>query len=147
MSKAIHRSRGCALVLLVLFVPAILTTYFLQSAIWLIAIPIGIVALVMIVTITVALLVAVLGIKSKLTPEQFSDKLERHLLSYTENRGNDDELPFSIADERLERIAWGIHALDLRAESDRDKVRVIIAALRRGEVPETVLPTQLTYDK
>ncbi len=143
MSKAIHLSRGwgCAIVLLVLFVPAILTTYFLQSAIWLIAVPVGIIALVMIVTILEALLVAVVDIKPKLTPEQFSDKLERHL----ESKGNDDALPFTIAGERLERLAWEIHALDLRVESGRDKVRAMIAALRRGEVPETVPPTHLTY--
>src|SRR6266851_8971524 len=135
---ALHLSRryGRAVLLLVLFVPATLTAYLMHSAIWLIVVPFGIIALVMIVAMLAALLLAALDIKIKLTPEQFSDKLERHLLYWTEGEGNDDTLPFTIADERLEKLAWEIQAFDLRAERDKDKLRAILAALRRGEVPE-----------
>jgi hypothetical protein len=144
---ALHRSHryGCAVLLLVLFVPATLTAYLMHSAIWLIVVPPGIIALVMIVAMLTALLVAVLDIKAKLTPGQFADKLETHLLVWTEGKGNDDTLPFEIADERLERLAWEIQAFDLRVERDKDKLRAIIAALRRGEVPEAVPPMHLTY--
>jgi hypothetical protein len=148
MAKTTPRSRGrgCAVVLLVLFLPAILTSFFLKSAIWLIAVPIGIIVLTMTVAVLAALLVIVLEIKSKLTPEQFADRLEKHLLFYTENRGTDDTLPSRIADERLERLALHIYTLDLRLETDRNKVRAMIAVLRRGEIPETVPPTHLTYN-
>jgi hypothetical protein len=130
---------GCAVLLLVLFVPATLTAYVTHSAIWLIVVPLGIIAFV-------GALAAVLGnIKRKLTPEQFADKLERHLDLWAEDRENDDTIPFAIADERLERLAWEIQALDLRVESNKDKLRAIIATLRRGEVPDALLPTQLTY--
>jgi hypothetical protein len=144
---ALHVSRryGRAVLLLVLFVPATLTAYLMHSAIWLIVVPFGIIAFVMIAAMLVALLVAEFDIKPKLTPEQFSDKLERHLLFWTEGKGNDDTLPFTIADERLERLAWEIQAFDLRTERDKDKLRAIIAALRRGAVPEAVPPTHLTY--
>jgi hypothetical protein len=144
---AIRRSGGwgCAVVLLVLFVPAILTAYFLQSVIWLIIIPFGTIALVMIIAMLAALSVAVFDIRPKLTPEQLADKLERHLLFCTESKDDDDTLPFAIADERLERLVWEIQAFDLRVERDKDKLRAIIAALRRGEVPEVVPLTYLTY--
>lgn len=136
---------GCAVWLLVLFVPATLTAYLMHSAIWLIVVPVGIIAFVMIVAMLAAFFVRVLDIKAKLSPDQFADKLEGHLLLWTEGKGNDDTLPFEIADERLERLAWEIQAFDLRAEKDKDKLRAIIAALRRGEVPDAVPPTQLTY--
>ena len=149
MSKTTRPSRRRAriVVTLVLFVPAILTTYFLKSAIWLIAIPIGITVLVMMMALLAGLIATVLDIKAKLTPQQFADRLEKHLLLHTENRSTDDTLPLRIADERLERLALDVYNLDLTLESDRDKVRAMIDTLRRGEVPETVPPTHLTYDR
>ena len=145
MALQLSRRYGCAVLLLVLFVPTTLTAYLMDSAIWLIVVPLGIIALVMIVAVLAALLVALLDIKPKLTPQQFADKLERHLLSWTEGKEDDDTLPFAIADERLEKLAWEIQAFDLREERDKDKLRAIIAALRRGEVPEAVPSTYLTY--
>jgi hypothetical protein len=70
--------RGIAVVLLVLFAPAALVAYLLHSAVWLVAVPLVITAL--------ALLAAALPIKRKVTPEQFADELERHLLG-TEGNG------------------------------------------------------------
>jgi hypothetical protein len=146
MAPHLSRRYSRAVLLLVLFVPATLAAYLMHSAIWLIVVPFGIIALVMIVAVLAVLLLAALNIKTKLTPEQFSDKLERYLLDWTEGKwNNDDTLPFTIADERLEKLAWEIQAFDLRAERDKDKLRTIIAALRRGEVPEAVPPTHLTY--
>jgi hypothetical protein len=137
---AIHLSGGwgCAAVLLVLFVPAILMAYFLQSAFWLIITPVGIIIL--------ALSIAVLGGKRKVTPEQFADELERHLLG-TEGKWDwDDTTSVAIADERLERIRYELAKFDsLSEEKDKDELRAIIAALRRGELPEIVPPTHLTY--
>jgi hypothetical protein len=101
---AIHLTGGwgCGAVLLVLFVPAILMAYFLQSAIWLIVIPVGIIIL--------ALFIAVLRGKRKVTPEQFADELEQHLLG-TEGKWDwDDTTSVAIADERLERIRYNLQS-------------------------------------
>ncbi|MGA8011491.1 MAG: hypothetical protein WB949_03605, partial [Candidatus Acidiferrales bacterium] len=68
----LSKPSGWAVTLAVLFVPAIVTAYFLHSLRWLLIVPIGIVAL--------ALFIAALPIKQKVTPEQFADALERHLL-------------------------------------------------------------------
>src|SRR5260370_19397310 len=95
---AIHFSggSGCAVVLLVLFVPALLTAYVLQSSICLIVIPLGIIVL--------ALAVAALPIKRKVTPEQFADELERHLLGTGGPWEWSDTPPIDIADERLDQL-------------------------------------------
>jgi hypothetical protein len=72
MATRLSGRSGCAVVVLVLFVPAILTAYFLHSAIWLIVIPVGIIIL--------AMFAAAYPFKRKVTPKQFADELERHLL-------------------------------------------------------------------
>jgi hypothetical protein len=130
--------RGWTILLLILFVPAGLAAYFLQSAMWLIWIPLGIIAL--------AAFVAALPIKSKITPEQFADGLERHLLGTDGMSGWDDTTSVAIADERLEQIRWGLSKFDsLKDEKDRDELKALIAALRRGEFPGVVPTTHLTY--
>lgn len=136
---AIRLSPGCLYLLVILFVPAILTAYFLHSATWLVIIPLGMV--------TLALLVAAIpGRKRKVTPEQFADALERHLLG-TEGKWDWDDLTsFPFADERLEQIRREIPKFDsLAQEKDKEELKAIIAALRRGELPEVVPPIHLTY--
>jgi hypothetical protein len=75
--------------------------------------------------------------KRKVTPEQFAEKLEKHLLG-TEGKWDwDDTTSMAIADERLERIRRGLSKFDRLARSkDRDELGAIIAALRRGEFSE-----------
>jgi len=133
---AIHLSggSGCSIVLLVLFVPAILTAFFLQSAIWLIAVPLGIVA--------VAVLVAALPIKRKVTPEQYADELERHLLGTEGPWDWDDTTSVAIADEHLERLRCALAKFDsLALQKDKDELKTVIEALRRGELPNVSPPT------
>jgi hypothetical protein len=60
------------IVLLVLFLPATLTAYFLHNLAWLVVVPFGIIFLV--------LFIAALPLKRKVTPAQFADELESHLL-------------------------------------------------------------------
>jgi hypothetical protein len=129
---------GWLIVLLVLFLPAALTAYALHSVAWLFVVPIGIIVL--------AFLVAALPIKRKVTPHQFADQLERHLLG-TEGKWDwDDTTSIAIADERLEQIRLELAKFDsLTQEKDKDELRAIIAALRRGELPAVVPPTHLTY--
>ena len=139
---AIHLSggSGCAILLLVLSVPAILTAYFLHSAMWLIIIPPGIVAFALFVS-------AVLPLKRrKVTPEQFADELERHLLGTEGPWDWDDTTSVAIADERLERLRRVLPRFDfLTLEKDEDELKAIIAALRRGEVLDVSPPADRGY--
>ena len=131
---AIHVSgvSGLAVTLAVLFLPAILVAYFLHSAVWLIAIPLGIV--------TLALLVAALPIKRKVSPRQYADELESHLLGNEGPWDWDDTTSIAIADDRLERLRQGLSKFDsLRSQEDRAELRMIIDALRNGEFPKVKL--------
>jgi hypothetical protein len=126
------------IVLLVLFFPAALTAYVLHNLAWLVVVPFGIIVLVF--------LIAALPIKRKVTPDQFADELERHLLGTGGPWDWDDTTSVTIADERLERIRCELSKFDsLTQEKDKDELKAIIAALRRGELPEVVPPTHLTY--
>ncbi len=130
---------GCSIVLLVLFLPAVLMAYVLHNLAWLVVVPIGIIAL--------ALIVAALPLKGRrVTPAEFADELERHLLGTGGPWDWDDTTSIRIADERLERIRWELPKFDsLTQEKDKDELKALIAALRRGELPEVVPPTHLTY--
>lgn len=129
---------GWVIVLLVLFLPAALTAYVLHNLAWLVAVPVGIIVL--------ALFIAALPLKRKVTPEQFADELERHLLGTGGPWDWDDTTSVAIADPRLEEVRsrWGPNLDSLSHEKDKDELRAIIAALRRGELPKTVPPTHLT---
>jgi len=106
-----------------------LTAYILHNLAWLVAVPVGIIA--------PALFIAALPIKRKVTPAQFADELESHLLGTGGDWDWDDTTSVTIADARLERLRWMLPKFDsLKFDSDRDELRTIIAALRRGEVPD-----------
>ena len=128
------------IVLLVLFLPAAETAFLLHNLALFFVVPFEIVVLVF--------LLAALPIKRKrkVTPEEFADELEKHLLG-TEGKWDwDDVTSVAIADDRLELIRWGLPKFDsLSDEKDREELRALIAALRRGEVPEVVPPRELTY--
>src|SRR2546430_14159868 len=91
------------IVLLVLFLPATLTAYFLHNLAWLVVVPFGIIVL--------ALFIAALPIKRKVPPEQFADELESHLLGTGGpcDLGNTSQV--AIADSRLEEVpvSFGPH--------------------------------------
>jgi hypothetical protein len=126
------------IVLLVLFLPATLTAYFLQNLVWLFAVPFGIIVLV--------LLIAALPIKRKVTLEQFADELESHLLGTGGPWDWDDTTSIRIADERLERIRWELQKFDsLAREEDKAELKAIIESLRRGELREIAPVKHLTY--
>jgi hypothetical protein len=127
------------IVLLVLFLPAVLTAYVLHNLAWLVVVPLGIILL--------ALFIAALPIKRKVTPEQFADELERHLLGTGGPWDWDDTTSVTIADPRLEEVRsrLGPNLASLSHEKDKDELRAIIAALRRGELPEvTVSPGRVS---
>jgi hypothetical protein len=127
------------IVLLVLFLPAAATAYVLHNLAWFLVVPFGIIVLAF-------LIAAALPRKRKVTPQQFADELEKHLLGTEGKWGWDDVTSVAIADDRLELIRWGLPKFDsLSDEKDREELRGLIAALRRGEVPEVVPPSDLTY--
>lgn len=121
------------IVLLVLFLPAALTAYGLHNLAWLFVVPFGIIVL--------ALFIAALLFKRKVAPEQFADELERHLLGTEGPWDWDDTTSVAIADPRLEavRSRLGPNLDSLSHDQDKDELRAIIAALRRGELPETTV--------
>jgi len=129
---------GCSIALLVLFLPATLAAYVLHALVWLIVVPTGIIAL--------ALIVAALPSKRReVTPSQFADELEKHLLGTGGPWDWDDTTSIRIADERLERIRWELSKFDsLTREEDKAELKAIIEALRRGELPEAVPVKDLT---
>ena len=91
--------------------------------------------------IVLAFFIAALPIKRKVTPEQFADELERHLLGTGGSWDWDDTTSVAIADPRLEEVRsrLGPNLDSLSHEKDKDELRSIIAALRRGELPEVTL--------
>ena len=126
------------IVLLVLFLPATLAAYFLQNLGWLFVVPFRIIVLV--------LFIAALPIKRKVTPEQFADELESHLLGTGGPWDWDDTTSIRIADERLERIRWELPKFDsLAREEDKAELKAIIDSLRRGELRQIVPIKHLTY--
>jgi hypothetical protein len=137
--RKVRIASGFLYVLLLLLVPALLTAYFLHSAGWLVVILLGIVAVVVLVA-------AIPARKRIVTPQQFADELERHLLG-NEGKSDWDEITsLHVADERLEHIRWILPKFDsLAEEKDKDELGAIIAALRRGELPEIVAPSHVTY--
>jgi len=114
------------IVLLVLFVPTALMAYVLHSLVWFVVVPIGIIVL--------ALSIAALPLKRKVTPEQFADELERHLLGTEGPWDWDDTTSVAIADQQLEevRLRLGANLDSLSEDKDKDELRAIIAALKRG---------------
>jgi hypothetical protein len=121
---------GWMVVLSVLILPAALTAFVLHSLVLLVIIPFGIIVL--------AFFTAALPGKRKVTPDQFADELEKHLLG-TEGKWDwDDTTSVRIADPRLEevRLRLGPNLDGLSHERDKNELSAIIAALRRGELPE-----------
>ena len=133
---AIHLSggSGCAVVLAAVFVPACVVAYLSKDPTWLLTIPAGIVIL--------ALAIAALPIKRKVTPQQWASELEPHLLGTDGPWDWDDATSVALADPRLEAIRARLSKFDLLAtEERRREFESIIAALKRGEIPE------VSYDR
>jgi hypothetical protein len=126
-----HRLRnplGCLLLLVFIFGPGFLLDYLLHSIVWMLLTPP--------LLIIAILLVAALGPKRKLTPEQFADRLENHLLGTERPDEWDDTSSVTLADERLAILQQSLGRFDLLNTAEkREELRRIIEALRRGEVP------------
>ena len=101
----------------------------LHSKVWILIIPLTVILLM--------LLIAALPIKKKITPQQFANLLEPHLLGTDGPWGWDDAISVALADERLELLRLSLPKFDrLHTDELREELREIIAALRRGEIPD-----------
>ena len=128
---AIHLQGGpaCLLVIAILALPAVAVAAMLHSAIWLLVVPILLVA-------TWVGIVRFLP-RKRMTESHFADALERHL-NGTEGKWDwDDITSVGLADERLDRLRVKLSKFDsLILEERRNELARVIAALRRGEIPE-----------
>ncbi|HXA85029.1 MAG TPA: hypothetical protein VNZ47_08145 [Candidatus Dormibacteraeota bacterium] len=121
---------GCAVLLIALLAPGLLLAYVLRSVMWAFWVPAGL--------IVGLLIIAALPIPRKVTPEEFANELERHLQGTEGEWDWDDATSVRIADKRLERLRLSLgQRFDMLArQEDRDELAAIIAALRRGEIPQ-----------
>jgi hypothetical protein len=75
--------------------------------------------------------------KRNVTPQQFADELEGHLVGSGGAWDWDRTTSSTIRDERLDKLRGTLPKFDsLILEENRREFEEIIAALRRGEVPE-----------
>jgi hypothetical protein len=126
---------------LVLFVPAALLAYVLHNLAWLVAVPIALFVLILSVAFVFGTLEKLFGIgRRKGTPEEFANALEKDLLGEEPERGWDEPMEVTLADPRLEQVRRNLclrpNLYRLATEKDKDELRAIIAALRRGDLPD-----------
>lgn len=78
-----------------------------------------------------------LPIKRKVTPQQWALELEPHLLGTDGPWDWDDATSVALADQKLEAVRGRLPKFDLlTTEERRREFESIIAALKRGEIPE-----------
>jgi hypothetical protein len=120
---------GCPVLIAIVVGPGVIAAYLLNSARWVIIGPITVVALM--------LITAALPFKRKITPQQWADELEKHLLGTDGAFGWDDAISTRLADKRLESLRARLSDFDSRSTPEkREEFRQIIEALRRGEFPQ-----------
>jgi len=129
MSLRLNSGTGCVLFLAVVVGPGLVAAYLLHSAVWALIGPIAVLG--------VLLGIAALPFRRKITPLEFAGELERHL----DGRDNDDEWDRTssvrISNRLLEQVRLSLsNRFDsLSTPQDREELRQIIEALRRGEFP------------
>ena len=129
MAIHLQGGAGCFFVQVILIVPAIAAAVIFHSAWLLVIVPSGLLVL--------GVALGKWGPKRKVTPEQFADELEPHLLGTGGAWHWDDVTSVGIDDKRLERLRAKLAKFDnLILEERRIEFTQIIAALRRGEVPD-----------
>ena len=97
------------------------------------AIPVALVVLI----VVLAAIAAAFGSKRKITPQEWADELERHLLGTEGPYDWDDTTSVTLADPGLEMLrSTLIPDFDLLDTPEKtEELRRIIDALRRGDIP------------
>ncbi|MGC2111932.1 MAG: hypothetical protein WA655_20610 [Candidatus Korobacteraceae bacterium] len=119
---------GCTV--LVLF--AIGAVFFLisSSVRWLILAPLFLVLFMLVAPLLPFL-------RRNTTPQQLADELEKHMLGTEGGRDWDNVTSGGIRDQRLDTLRGKLWKFDsLAVEEHRKEFEEIIAALRRGEIPD-----------
>jgi hypothetical protein len=128
MSIHLQGASGCFVFLTILIIPGTIMAVVLHWALWVVIVPLGLLALFIGLR---------WGRKREVTPQQFADELERHLLGTDGTWGWDDTTSLSISDDRLDRLRRKLWKFDSLVRKKRqDEFKGIIEALRRGEVPD-----------
>ena len=129
MSLRLNNGFGCVVFLGILVGPGLVAAHVLHSLTWAILGPVVVVA--------VMLGIAGLPLKRKVTPEEFADELERHLVGMGSDDDWDQTCSVRIFNPLLEEVRQSLSDRfdSLSTPEDRDELRHIIDALRRGEFP------------
>jgi len=101
----------------------------LHSALWTVIVPLALVILL--------IALGIVGRKREVTRQQFANDLEKHLLGTEGAWAWDKTTSLAVSDERLDRLRgkpWRFDSLILKRR--QEEFKEIIAALRRGEVPD-----------
>lgn len=132
MGIRLNNGFGFVIFLGILVGPGLLAARTLHSPIWALLCPVA--------TVAALLAIAALPIKRKVTPKEFAGELERHL----EGTDNDDDWDRTssvrISDPHLEGVRRSLSGRfdSLPTPEDREELRHIIEALRRGEIPGAI---------
>ena len=131
VSLRLNNGFGCVALLGILVGPGLVAAHVLHSFTWAILGPVVVVAVI--------LGIAALSLKRKLTAKEFADELERHLQGTDNDDDWDRTSSVRIHNPALEDIRRALSDRfdSLSAPQDREELRQIIEALRRGEFPGT----------
>jgi hypothetical protein len=118
----------------VLIGPGLVAARVLHSPVWAFLGPLAVVL--------VALGIAALPLKRKVTPEEFADELERHLQGTDNDDDWDRTSSVRIFNPLLEDVRRSLsYKFDsLTSPEDRAELAHVIEALRRGEFPGATAP-------
>jgi hypothetical protein len=120
---------GCAVFLILIFGPGLVVARLRHSMVWAFIGPFAL--------CTLGVLIAALPFKRRVTPHEFANELERHLMGEDDDDEWDRTSAVSISDLRLDQVRRSLSDRfdSLSTTHDRDQLRHVIEALRRGEFP------------
>lgn len=129
MGLRLNNGAGWLVFLGVLFGPGLVAAYLLHSPAWAFFGPIAVAAIM--------LGIAALPSKRKVTPQEFADELDRHLNGTDNDDDWDRTSSVRIFNPSLEAVRRSLSDRfdSLSNAEDREELRHIIEALRRGELP------------
>jgi hypothetical protein len=109
--------------------PSYRRCFLIHSRTWLLGVPAGLVLML--------LLIAALPFKREVTPQQWAEDLEKHLLGTDGRWGWDDATSVRLADEDIEKLQHRlIPRFDMLDTPEKgEEFRQITGALKRGELP------------
>ncbi len=124
-----HRLLGFGCMVLVVGAICAVVVFLSTPLRWLVLIPL-VILLIILASPFLPLL------RRNITPQQFADELEQHLLGTNGGWDWDNTTSRAIRDQRLDNLRAKLPKFDLLIrEEPRKEFENIIAALRRGEIP------------